>query len=215
MKVHGAILSPYVRKVLVALKLKGLDYEQEAVMPGAQTPEFLAISPLGKIPAFTDGDFSISDSSVICEYLEEKYPATSLLPTSAEDRARARWLEEYADSALAGAVAIFFFQRVLRGIIRGEEPDEAALEKIAANEHPKIFSYLESQIPMAGFLFGDELKLADVSLFSPFVNGAYAGFELDAASYPRLADFLGRVRAHSVVREVLVPEEQFVARMKN
>ena len=55
MKVHGAALSPFVRKVLVALELKGLDYEQEDTLPGTQTPEFLKLSPMGKIPAFEDG----------------------------------------------------------------------------------------------------------------------------------------------------------------
>lgn len=214
MKIHGALLSPFVRKVITACNLKGLEFEHEMVMPGTQTPDFLAISPLGKIPGFTDGDLAISDSSVICEYLEEKYPQVSLLPTSPEDRARARWLEEYADSVIANGVAVFFFQRVLRGVMMGEEPDEALLEKVASTEHPKIFSYLEGQLPDSGFMFGEDILLADVCLFSPFVNGGYAGFSVNGDDYPKLAAFLERVRNHPVMQQVLAPEEAFVAGMK-
>ena len=83
MKVYGIVLSPFVRKVLAVCSLKGLEYEHEPVMPGSATPEYLLISPLGKVPAFEDGDLGVSDSSVICEYLEEKYPAGDAFPKTA------------------------------------------------------------------------------------------------------------------------------------
>ena len=93
MQIHGAILSPFVRKVLVVAELKGLEYEQLTVLPGSDDEAFRRISPLGKIPALTDGDFSISDSSVICEYLEELHPDGPLVGADPESRAMTRmWL---------------------------------------------------------------------------------------------------------------------------
>lgn len=87
MKLIGVHLSPYARKVAVILTVKGLAYEQEPMLPGSGGPEFRKISPLGKIPVLMDGESAIPDSSVICEYLEEKYPEIPVLPDTPELRA--------------------------------------------------------------------------------------------------------------------------------
>jgi glutathione S-transferase len=213
MKVYGAILSPFVRKVLAACKLKGLDYEHEMVLPGTKTPEYLVMSPLGKIPALEDGDLRVSDSSVICEYLEEKYPDQSLLPATPELRARARWYEEYADSKLAGAVAVFFFERLIKPMMGMGETDEARLAEVAATEHPEVFAYLESQVPDQGFLFGDSLSIADVALTNPFINAGYGGFTIDADSWPRTAAWLERVKSEPVMVELLAAEQALMEQM--
>ena len=62
MKVHGVVLSPFVRKVLAVCSLKGLEYELDPVMPGSTSPEYLQISPLGKVPAFEDGGYEFDPS---------------------------------------------------------------------------------------------------------------------------------------------------------
>ena len=78
--VLGGGVSPFVRKVRVALAEKGLDYQHEQVNPFAPPPGYRDISPLGKIPAFKDGDRSLCDSSVICAYLEKRFPTPALYP---------------------------------------------------------------------------------------------------------------------------------------
>jgi glutathione S-transferase len=213
MKVYGAILSPFVRKVLAACELKGLAYEHEMVLPGTKTPEFLAMSPLGKIPALEDGELRISDSSVICDYLEEKYPEHPLLPTTPELRARARWYEEYGDTTVAGCVAVFFFERMIKPMMGMGETDEVRLAEIAATEQPEVFGYLESQLPEQGFLFGDTLSLADLALANPFINGGYGGFTLDADSWPRTAAWLERVKSEPVLVELLAAEKALMEQM--
>ena len=73
---------------------KGIDYTLEQVNPFAAPPEFLEISPLKRSPAFRDTDLpepnTLSDSSVICDYLEHKKPSPSLYPSDAFQRARVR-----------------------------------------------------------------------------------------------------------------------------
>lgn len=206
MKVYGANLSPFVRKVLVVCKLKQLDFEHEVVMPGTKTPEYLAISPLGKIPALTDGELGVSDSSVICDYLEEKYPANPVLPATPELRARSRWYEEYGDSKLAENFAVFFFERFLKPMIGKGDPDEERLADIVANSQPEALAYLESQVPSEGFMFGESMGTADIALLSPFINAAHTGFEPDLADYPKLDAWMQRVKAHPVLVEVLAAE---------
>ena len=86
--VYGAPLSPFVRKLCLCLIEKGLDYELEVVMPFGQPDWFRELNPLGRIPAFRDGDLKLADSSVICQYLEEHYPEHKpLYGADAEQRA--------------------------------------------------------------------------------------------------------------------------------
>jgi len=114
MKIIGSYVSPYVRKVLACMNLKGLAYEIDPITPFFGNEEYERISPLRRIPVLVDGDVSICDSSVICAYLDDAYPERPLLPAGAADRAKARWLEEYADTRL-GDVFIWglFYQKVV------------------------------------------------------------------------------------------------------
>src|SRR3990167_6197423 len=99
--VYGAPLSPFVRKVRLCLAEKDLDYALEIILPFGQPAWYRELNPLGRIPALKDGDFSLADSSVICQYLEDNYPErTALLGRNAEQRARVRWLEKYSDYEL-------------------------------------------------------------------------------------------------------------------
>jgi len=87
--VLGGGVSPFVRKVRVVLAEKGLDYQHENVNPFGPPEGWREISPLGRIPAFKDGDKVINDSSVICAYLERRFPKPALYPTDDYEYARA------------------------------------------------------------------------------------------------------------------------------
>src|SRR5947208_41974 len=114
---YGVNASPFVRKVRVALAEKGIPYEREDVIPINVTPEFRKISPLGKIPAFRDGERTLSDSSVICAYLERTHPTPALYPSDPYEYARALWFEEYGDTALLSAIGPkIFFKKVVAPI---------------------------------------------------------------------------------------------------
>ena len=212
MKVYGIVLSPFVRKVLAVCSIKGLEYELDPVMPGSATPEYLLLSPLGKVPAFEDGDLGISDSSVICEYLEEKYPAVATTPSSPEDRARSRWLEEYGDSKLVESIAPFFFERKVKKLLGQGDADEARLQRLATEEIPPCLVYLESQVPESGFLFG-ELGVADLAIAGPFINGGYGGYKVEAAAYPKTAAYIQRVIGHPVLTPILAAEQAMIQAM--
>ena len=207
MKVIGSFVSPYVRKVLACMNLKGLDYEVDPITPFFGNDDYEQVSPLRRIPVLIDGDFSICDSSVVCAYLDEAYPERPLLPASPKDRARARWLEEYADTRL-GDIFIWslFYQKVVRRLVWGEQTDEERVAKTLAEDVPQALDYLEAQLPAQGFLFG-EIGLADISIASFFRNGAYAGFEIDAARWPRTAAFVGRTLDHPCIAALLPFED--------
>jgi glutathione S-transferase len=208
LKIIGSYVSPYVRKVLACVALKGLDYEIDPITAFYGNEEFERLSPLRRIPVLIDGGVELSDSSVICAYFDDAYPEPPLLPSGARDRARARWFEEYADTRL-GDVFIWglFYQKIVRPIIWGEPADQARIEITLAEDLPREMDYLESQLPADGFLFGREIGLGDIAIASFFRNGAYAGFDPDRERWPNTTSFVARALDHSCFERFL-PFEQ-------
>jgi len=196
MKIIGSYVSPYVRKVLACLALKGLEYEIDPITPFFGDEEFGRVSPLRRIPVLIDGDLALCDSSVICAYLGEAYPGHPLLPASPADRARARWFEEYADTRM-GDVFIWglFYQQRVHPAVWGEPGDQARIEKTLAEDVPAVLDYLEGELPAAGFLFG-EIGLADISIASFLRTASYVDFAIDPARWPRTAAFVARTLDH-------------------
>ena len=203
----GSYVSPYVRKVLACLNLKGVPYRIDPITPFFGGDEFERLSPLRRIPVLIDGDFSVSDSTVICTYVDEAYPGHPLLPASAKDRARALWLEEFADTRL-GDVFIWglFYPKVVQQLVWGEPGDPKRIEKSLKEDIPNALDYLERELPQSGFLFG-EIGLADIAVASFFRNAAYAGFEPDPKRWPHTAAFVERTLAHPAIACLLPFED--------
>lgn len=194
-RIIGSFLSPYVRKVLVALDLKGIPYEIDPIVPFYGDDRFAAASPVRRIPVLIDDRVTLADSTVICEYLNERHPQPPLLPADVAQRAQARWLEEYADTRM-GEVFIWrlFNQLVIGPFVWGRPTDQAVVDRALAEDVPEILDYLERQVPADGFLFGD-VSIADVAIACPFRNAKFARFTIDAGRWPRAAAFVGRVLA--------------------
>lgn len=194
-RIIGNHVSPYARKVLLSLDHKSVDYEVDPIVPFFGGEGFTKLNPLRRIPVLIDGDLVIPDSTVICEYLDDRYPDKPLYPRDPAERARARWLEEFADSRL-GDVMIWklFFQRNVRPRVWKQECDEGAVAQVLAHDLPEVMDWLESQAPMAGFVFG-ELSMTDLTFASFFRNAALAGWSPDAARWPRVAAWIDHVTA--------------------
>ena len=185
------------------MNLKGLDYEVDPITPFFGNEEYERLSPLRRIQVLIDGDFSVSDSSVICAYLDEAYPMRSLLPAEAKDRARARWLEEFADTRL-GDVLIWglFYQKIVHPLVWGEPGDLTRIDKSLNEDIPAALDYLEGELPAEGFIFG-EIGLADIAIATFFQNGLYAGFSIDARRWPRTARFVEQTLGHPCIAPLL------------
>ena len=202
MKIIGSFVSPYVRKVLVCLELKGLDYEVDPITPFFGNDEFRRLSPLCRIPVLIDGDLTLTDSTVIAEYLDEAYPDPRLMPMDPKERARARWLEEFADTRL-GDVFIWglFYPKMVHPRVWGEPGDQARIDKSLNTEIPEALDYLEYELPQEGYLFG-EMGLADISIASFFRNASYAGFVPNPLRWPRVARLVEQVLAHPAFEKI-------------
>jgi glutathione S-transferase len=205
--VVGSYLSPYVRKVLVCLELKGIAYEVDHIVPFFGDDRFSKLSPLRRIPVLVDGDLVLTDSSVICEYLEDLKPEPALYPKDVRDRAWARWLEEFADTRM-GDVFIwrYFNQIAIRPSVWGEKGDKALVEKTLTEDIPAVLDYLEAQAPAEGFRFG-AVSIADIAPACFLRTAAFVRFQVDAARWPRTAGWIGRTLATSAFKKLAVIED--------
>src|SRR5262245_53775788 len=205
---HGASASPFVRKVRVALREKGIAYELDPILPFNVSDEYRKMSPLGKIPCYTPKQgVNIPDSSVIVAYLERTNSNRPLYPENAEDYARALFIEEYADSALVTALGTVFFQRIVAPTFLGQKTDEAAVANALEKQIPPLLKWLDEQTEGKEFFVAGRLTIADITVASPFVNFMHAGEKVDAAKYPNLAAFLDRMLSRPAFKELIAEEK--------
>ena len=186
--------SPFSWRVQLVLEEKELPYEPVLLSfekGEHKSSEHLARSPHGKVPALADDGVTLYESSAIVEYLDERYPRPSLLPTDPAARAQVR-IEEieavqyFADRFIALARQVFFAP--------AERRDPAAVDA-ARDEVRKLFAELDARAGnrRAGYVVGDALTRADLA-WLPFVEIAgRAGVDLDART-PWLLDWRNRMR---------------------
>lgn len=190
-------LSPYAQKVKIALREKGLAFE--TVSPGGlgaggAQGEFIAASPRAEVPALVDGGVSVFDSTIILEYLDDRYPDPPMLPASPADRARVRMLEEVMDTHFE---AINWGLSEIRWFRRAEgELAETLLAK-AADQTRGFFAWLEGQLGDRTWFNGEAFGWGDLAVV-PYLNGS-VGHGNPPAKGSKLSDWLTRANARPSV----------------
>ena len=204
---YGVNASPFVRKVRIVLAEKGIAYDLDPIIPLNVSPEYKKISPLGKIPAWRDERGTLSDSSVICAYLERVKAEPALYPTDPYEYGRALWFEEYGDSALVQVAGPkIFFERIVAPAFMGRPTNQEVVDKAIKEELPPLFDYLESQLGSGEWLVGARFSIADIGIATHFVNLRHAGVTADASRWPKLARYIDRIHARPSLKK-LIDEE--------
>ena len=101
--VDSLFTSPYAMSVFVALREKGLAFETLTLDLDAgqnQAADYVQRSLTQRVPTLVDGDFALSESSAITEYLDQAYPETRVYPADVQQRARARQVQAWLRSDL-------------------------------------------------------------------------------------------------------------------
>jgi glutathione S-transferase len=155
MKVYGAILSPYVCRVLLALRHKGVKHDVLMPEGGMKTPEFLALNPMAKMPTIKDGTTVLPESSVIVEYIESKYPKKSIIPGTAKGAATARLIATVSDQYIQRAISPLLKQR------NAKPRDKAAVKGSLADVQHGL-SILDGYLVSGGpWAMGKRFTIAD------------------------------------------------------
>jgi glutathione S-transferase len=216
MKLYGALASPYVARVVMGARHKGLDLEL-AFPPGGgiKSPEFLRLNPLGKMPAFEDDGHVLVESAVILEYLEDRYPQKPLMPSDPRGRALVRMLARFVDLYLAPHGST-----LLRAKMGSGTQDPAAIEAAKTG-------LAQGLVPLEHFVSapyaaGDALTIADCTMAPTFhvlttrVAPAYELGDL-LAPHPKLRAWWSAVQAlplwQALQADIDTSTREFMARM--
>ena len=197
--------SPFAWRVQLALEEKGIAYDATLLSFPAgdlKKPEYLAISPHGKVPALVEDGVALYESQAILEYLEETRPTPALLPAAPKERALVR-IEEleavtYFSEAFRVLGGLLFFTPV-------EKRDEKAIAQARGNVRG-LLEVLEKRASRRGGLYvmGGALTRADLT-WIPFVELAgRAGVDVEPAM-PWLAVWRGRMRARPAYHKTYPP----------
>jgi glutathione S-transferase len=199
LKLHGFPVSNYTNMVELALLEKGVPYEYVVTYP-AQTPEFLAISPRGKVPALSTPQGSINETDAILEYLEERGEGRPLLPPDPYARAQVRTLmkeiELYIELPARSCFAEAFFG--------GKVPD--AIKAKAREDLVAGFATLKRHAKFAPYVAGDAFTLADIVFLYSVDLGADVGqrlFGLDLlADLPAAKSLFAKLGENAHVKRI-------------
>ena len=200
-QLYSGPLSLFTAKIRIALAEKGVEYERVDVPftradgYSPKHPKVLELNPKGQVPVLVDGDLVLWDSTVIFEYLEERYPTPPLMPGDVAGRARCRMLELHADEVFFGHVWTLIEELFYAGGNR--ERAEKAKQGLAAE-----YAKLDAMLATRDWIGGDDLTTADItyrlaSLFAATLTAP------PPTELPALSAWLERIDARpSVAKEI-------------
>jgi len=211
-KLWGIKSSPFVRKVMVVLYEKNIDFQQIEVMPSSfakvtRLPiqdRFQEISPCGRIPAIEVNNFYIADSAVINQYLEHKFVHTNkLYPKDPDNYAKALWLERFSDNDLAKiATRRIFYEAYAKPLAFGKVSDQDLLKKAIDTQLPPLLEYLETQIKDKQYFIANNFSIADIAITTQLLALEMANFELNRELYPALCNYYKNIKTRPSIAKI-------------
>ncbi len=201
---YHMFLSPYSRKVRIALREKGLDFELKSEKTWERRPEFLALNPAGQVPVLVEENGAVfADSVAITEYLEEAYPdAPKLLPEIPAERAETRRLIAWFDLKFGREVTSNLVgEKLMKRFLGRAEPNSQAIRAGKENlkTHLAYIAYLSQR---RNWLAGERFTLADIAAAAQVSCIDYLG-DIPWAKHPEAKDWYARVKSRPSVRPLL------------
>lgn len=163
MILYGHPFSSYTWKPLIALYEKGVDFEFRSIDPAAgpaHSEQLRAILPTSQFPVLDDGGHVVPESTIIIEYLDQRFPDTPpMIPPDAKQALDVRLMDRLFDSHLEAR-----FQAVVGEYLPfiTEKPDPMRIER-AMNGLLAMYPWLETRLPDGGWACGGEFSMADCS----------------------------------------------------
>ena len=204
-------LSSYAQKVKIGLREKGLAFDKEtpnALGSGKAAGSFAEASPRNEVPALVDGDARIFDSTIILEYLEDKFPSPPLLPMDPVARANARMIEEVCDTLYE---AVNWGLSEIRWFKRASGAEAEQMKACAARQTAELQAWLIEKLGSARWFNGASFGWADLSV-APYVNRSFH-YGLGTPEGSPLAQWRERIRERPSVAATFREFEAATERM--
>lgn len=200
MELYYGLQSGNSARAVFGLLEAGAAWTPRLIDPKAQanrTDDYLAINPMGKIPALVDGSFRLWESNAINWYAAETHPAARLLPASAQGRASVqRWLSFQAGHVTPASAQVYRTTNARVQAYWGTRPDPAAAEA-GRRELERYLPVIDAALDGRDWLEGD-FSIADIAFLPHLAYLAEGGFAF--TPYPRLAAWLERLAARPAWR---------------
>jgi glutathione S-transferase len=212
-KLYNSDLSPFASCVRLVIYAKGIESQVEIVSPpdGLKSPAYLALNPIGKVPSLQVDGWVLPESTVICEFLDERFPEPGLRPSSAEERARMRLLTRLVDLYLYPGLLVLFGQANA-----GDRAEERVTEGFRMIEHAS--THLLYWFGDGSHAVGDRLTLADCSLVPAlfYVRSLSRLFQRDPfGAHPKLGEYYHRVSEEAPAARVVAEMKAALAERRN
>lgn len=198
-------LSPFSRKVRLSLAEKRIEVELVEERYWEQDPDFLKRNPAGKIPVLKMGQRTMSDSTAICEYIEELHPTPALLPTTAEERYETRRLVAWFDDKFYGEVTSKLLgERVFRKVMGTGYPDSTNV-KSGARAIKFHLDYMTQLLDQRRWLAGNQMTLADFAAAAQLSCLDYIS-DVDWNRSEVLKDWYAKIKSRPAFRSLLADQ---------
>ena len=196
-------LSPFSRKVRIALYEKGLEVELVVEKYWDRRQDFLAMNPSGQVPVLTEPDgVVLSDSQAIVEYLEECHPEPNLMGDDPLDRAECRRLIAWFDEKFYGEVSeLLLREKLLKRFMGMGEPRSDLIHAGRENigYHLDYIGYL---VERRNYIAGETFSLADITAAAHLSCLDYLG-DVPWEHYPGAKEWYARVKSRPSFRAIL------------
>lgn len=196
-------LSPFCRKVRIALAEKRMDFELKIENVWERRDEFLALNPAGEVPVLVEGDgTALSGSLVICEFLDEVHPEPSLLGQGALERAEVRRLVDWFDRKFDTEVSRNLVgEKMMKRFLGLGEPNSKAIRAGHTNIHIHL-DYICYLAERRRWLAGERFSLADAAAAAHLSAIDYLG-DVPWAEHKEAKDWYARVKSRPSMRPLL------------
>ncbi len=195
MKLYYNPLSPNVRRARLTVAVLGIQVEEKLVdfsKGEHKSPEYLALNPNGAVPTLVDGDFILTESRAIMQYLASKKPESGLLPKDEQARADvSRW--QFWDAAhFSPQLASLAFEKFIKAMLGMGEPDASKIQEALTNFR-RFAAVLNQRLQGKSYVVGNALTVADLTLASSLMYAAQT--EVPLAEFPNIQAWFSQITA--------------------
>jgi glutathione S-transferase len=198
-------LSPFCRKVRLSLAEKKVEVDLVEERYWEQDPEFMRRNPAGKVPVLKIDGITMSESTAICEYIEETRPEPSLLPADPVARQEVRRLVSWFDDKFHHEVTSkLLYERVNKKLTKVGYPDSGNV-KAGAKAIKYHLDYMAWLLDHRRWLAGDSMTLADFAAAAHLSALDYIS-DVDWNRSEVVKDWYAKIKSRPAFRSILADQ---------
>ncbi|HXX68571.1 MAG TPA: glutathione S-transferase family protein [Polyangiaceae bacterium] len=193
MKLYMNAMSPNVRRVRLTAAVLGMDLEEKKLdftKGEHKNPEYLALNPNGAVPTLVDGDFVLTESRAIMQYLAAKKPESGLLPRDEKARADVTRWQFWDASHFSPQLGALAFEKMVKAMMGIGEPDQRKIEEALTNFR-RFGAVLNKRLEGKKYVVGDALTIADLTLASSLMYAKQTDAPL--GEFPNIQAWFSRI----------------------